>query len=85
LSAKIANPHSLSSALQRAGEEAAYRHYALELTIHGKSRPMEDLRESLGLRRPRSRLRRFLLWVFSSHPPVYYRMAILNKRAVTGE
>jgi len=84
-SAKIVNPHSLSSALQRAGEEAAYRHYALELTIHGKSRPMEDIREPLGLRRPRSRFRRFLLWIFSLHPPIYYRIAILNKRAVTGE
>jgi Zn-dependent protease with chaperone function len=84
-SAKIANPHSLSSALQRAGEEAAYRHYALDLTIRGKSRPMEDLRESFGLKRPRSRFRRLLLWVFSLHPPVYYRIAILNKRAVTGE
>jgi len=84
-STKLTGPYSLSSALLKAGEEATHRQYALELTVLGKSRPIDDIKESLGVRRPRSGLRRLLLWVFSSHPPLYYRIAILNKHAGTRE
>ncbi|MDR0492198.1 MAG: M48 family metalloprotease [Nitrososphaerota archaeon] len=73
----IVEPEAFSSALRKVGESAVYRLYEQFLTT-GKAKSLDELREALGIIAPKSSIRKSYLWIFSSHPPLYYRLKILQ-------
>lgn len=83
--AEMTNPKTLVSALSKAAEDAVYRLYVLNLTLTGKPKSQEEIKESMGLKPPNSILRKLFLWIFSTHPPLYYRINMLNKLATQHE
>lgn len=76
-SAGIVGPAILSSALLKVGEDVAFRMHILSLTL-GKPKPIEEIKETVGVRRPKGMLKRLSLWIFSLHPPIYYRINTVN-------
>lgn len=76
-SARIVGPAILSSALLKVGEDAAFRMHILSLTLR-KPKPIEEIKEAVGVRRPKGMLKRLFLWIFSLHPPIYYRINTIN-------
>ena len=75
--AGIVGPAIFSSALLKVGEDAALRMYVLTVTL-AKPRPLEEIKEAMGVTRPKKMLRRLFLWIFSLHPPIYYRINTVN-------
>ena len=78
--AKIVGPAIFSSTLLKVGENAAYRMHIQSLTL-GKPKSLEEIKEAMGLKRPKRILNRFFLWIFSLHPPIYYRINTVNSHA----
>jgi len=78
--AKIVGPTVFSSALLKVGENAAYRMYIQSLTL-GRPKSLEEIKEAMGLKRPKRILNIFFLWIFYLHPPIYYRIKTVSKRA----
>lgn len=76
-SARIVGPAILSSALLKVGEDAAFRMRILSVTL-GKPKPLEEIKEAVGVKRPKRMLKRLFLWIFSLHPPIYYRINTIN-------
>jgi Zn-dependent protease with chaperone function len=75
--ARIVGPTIFSSTLLKVGENAAYRMHIQSLTL-GKPKSLEKVKETMGLKRPKRMLNRFFLWIFSLHPPIYYRINTVN-------
>jgi Zn-dependent protease with chaperone function len=75
--ARIVGPAIFSSILLKVGEDAAYRMHIQSLTL-GKPKPLEEIKEAIGVKRPKRFLSRFFLWIFSLHPPIYYRINTIN-------
>lgn len=76
-SARIVGPTILSSALLKVGEDAAFRMHILSLTLR-KPRPIEEIKEAVGVKRPKRMLKRLFLCIFSLHPPIYYRINTIS-------
>jgi heat shock protein HtpX len=76
--ARITEPIVFSSVLQKVGENAAYRIYTLGLTL-SNPKPIEEIRETVGLKAPKNFVKRASLWIFSSHPPIYYRLRVMQE------
>ena len=79
-SARIVGPAIISSTLLKVGEDAAFRMYILSLTL-GKPKPLEEIKEAAGVKRPKRILKRLFLWIFSLHPPIYHRINTVNNYA----
>ena len=75
--ARIVGPTIFSSALLKVGENAAYRMHIQSLIL-GKPKPLEEIKEAMGVKRPKRIWGRFFLWIFSLHPPIYYRINTVN-------
>ncbi len=80
--ARIVEPAVFSSALLTVGENAAYRLYAQGLTLNNP-KPLEELKEAVGLTAPKGVMKKFWLWLFSSHPPIYYRLRAIQESEKT--
>ncbi|MDH5687750.1 MAG: M48 family metalloprotease [Candidatus Bathyarchaeota archaeon] len=76
-SARIVGSPTFSSTLLKIGEDAAFRMYILGLTL-GKPKPLEEIKEATGVKRPKRMLKRLSLWIFSLHPPIYHRIETVN-------
>ena len=76
-SAKIVGSPTFSSTLLKIGEDAAFRMHILGLTL-GKPKPLEEIKEATGVKRPKRMLKRLSLWIFSLHPPIYHRIKTVN-------
>ena len=76
-SARIVGPAIFSSALLKVGEDAASRTHVLTITL-GKPKPLEEIKEATGVKRPRKMVSRLSLWIFSLHPPIYHRINTVN-------
>jgi len=75
--ARIVGPTIFSSTLLKVGENAAYRMHIQSLTL-GKPKSLEGIKEAMSLNRPKRMLNRLFLWIFSLHPPIYYRINTVN-------
>ena len=76
-SARVVGPAIVSSTLLKVGEDAASRMYILSLTV-GKPKPIEEIKEAMGVKRPKRMFQRLFIWIFSLHPPIYHRINTVN-------
>ena len=76
--ARIVEPTIFSSALLKVGENAAYRLYTQGLTL-SNPKPLDEIKEAVGLKAPKNIVKKFWLWLFTSHPPIYYRLKVIHE------